>query len=414
MEESIQDQKNPNAGNDGTNEPVDKHDTGEEATGNFVGSAAMRPIFLGNLKPNFAADDILKIFDSPNATLGADPGSFRPIPVDRLDQKRGYCFVFLKDAVEGTDKDNVERFVAAISGMEIVNVSSALRAEFARGDGRIKRKEDDRRKNIMPSDTLFVVNFSEDTTKREDLKMLFEPYGELVRIDMKRNYAFVQFRNIDEATRAKDATHGGRLEQSVLTVEYVARQRNHNDDNGGRRGGNRYRDDRRDGSRYRDDRYRDDRRGTGGSRGDKGAADYRGDRGSDRDHYDGRGGERINNDRGRGRGDFRGGGRDRDDLRGPIRERSPDRGGHRGSSPGRSPGRGGEYRRRSRSRSRSPPRYRDDDRGSGSGRSPPRRYDDRGRNEDHRSSDGNRFEENPRGRSPPDTYRGRDDRGYRG
>jgi len=292
---------------------------------------------------------------------------------------------------------------------EIENVSSALRAEFARGDGRIKRKEDDRRKNIKPSDTLFVVNFSEETTKREDLKMLFEPYGELVRIDMKRNYAFVQFRTIDEATRAKDATNGGRLEQSVLTVEYVARQRSHNDDNGGRRGGNRYRDDRRGVNRYRDDRYRDDRRGTGGYRGDRGASDHRGDRGSDRDYYDGRGSGERHNVRGRCRDDFRGG-RDRDDLRAHIRDRSPDRSGYREASQGRSPPRG-DYRKRSRSRSRSPPfRYRNDDRGGG--RSPPRRYEDRGRNEDYRdiggrgSSDcGSRFE---------DIYRGRDDRGYRG
>ena len=28
--------------------------------------------------------------------------------------------------------------------------------------------------------------------------MLFEPYGELVRIDMKRNYAFVQFKTVEE------------------------------------------------------------------------------------------------------------------------------------------------------------------------------------------------------------------------
>jgi len=291
---------------------------------------------------------------------------------------------------------------------EIENVSSALRVEFARGDGRIKRKEDDRRKNISPSDTLFVVNFSEETTKREDLHMLFEPYGELVRIDMKRNYAFVQFRNIEESTKAKDATNGGRLEQSVLTVEYVARQRNHNDDNGGRRGGNRYRDDRRGGSRYRDDR-----RGTGGYRGDKEALDHRGDRGGDRDYSDGRGsGERHNDDRGRGRDTVRRGGRDRDDFRGPIRDRSPDRSWYRGGSPGR-----GDYRRRSRSRSCSPPmRYRNDDRGGG--RSPPRRYDDRGRNDDYRDgggrsgSDGGRVEEN-RARSP-EVFRGRDDRGNRG
>ncbi len=106
----------------------------------------------------------------------------------------------------------------------INQVSNALRAEFARGDGRVKRKEDERRKKIIPSETLFVVNFHEETTKREDLQMLFEPYGELIRIEMKRNYAFVQFRTVEEATRAKDATNGGKLDQSEITVEYVARR----------------------------------------------------------------------------------------------------------------------------------------------------------------------------------------------
>ena len=66
----------------------------------------------------------------------------------------------------------------------VPHVSNALRAEFARGDGRIKRKEDERRKVINPSETLFVVNFNESTTTRENLQMLFESYGEIVRIDM--------------------------------------------------------------------------------------------------------------------------------------------------------------------------------------------------------------------------------------
>mmetsp|Transcript_14384 Transcript_14384/g.30546 ORF Transcript_14384/g.30546 Transcript_14384/m.30546 type:complete len:437 (+) Transcript_14384:228-1538(+) len=372
-----------------------------------IGSAAMRPIFLGNLKPNYEAEDIIAIFHKPLDLLGSsepDADAFKPIPVDRLDQKRGYCFVFLKDAKTAADKDNAERYVAAISGMAVDNISSALRAECARGDGRIKRKEDDRRKNIKPSDTLFVVNFQEETTKREDLKMLFEPFGELVRIDMKRNYAFVQFATIDEATQAKNSTNGGRLEQSVLTVEYVARQRNRNDDGGGRRGGGgggrHRRDDRGGGGRYRDDRYRDERRGR--------RDDFRtGDRGG--------GGSADNDDRGRGRDDFRGG-----------RDRSPYRGG--------SPGRGGDYRRRSsRSRSRSPPPrgdYRRDDRGGGGGggysRSPPRgRYEDRdrGRNDDYRDGGrdggrgGGRYDDEQRGRSQ-EMYRGgndrgRDDRGYR-
>lgn len=54
--------------------------------------------------------------------------------------------------------------------------------------------------------------------------MLFEPYGRLVRIEMKRNYAFVQFETVEEASRAKDATNGGKLDQSEITVEYVARR----------------------------------------------------------------------------------------------------------------------------------------------------------------------------------------------
>eukprot|EP00978_Attheya_sp_CCMP212_P024976 scaffold79475_cov51-Attheya_sp.AAC.2 len=57
-----------------------------------------------------------------------------------------------------------------VTDMSIERVSKSMRAEFARGDGRIKRKEDDRRKKIQPSETLFVVNFDEDTTKREDLQ----------------------------------------------------------------------------------------------------------------------------------------------------------------------------------------------------------------------------------------------------
>ena len=41
---------------------------------------------------------------------------------------------------------------------------------------------------------------------------------------MKRNYAFVQFETVEEASRAKDATNGGKLDQSEITVEFVARR----------------------------------------------------------------------------------------------------------------------------------------------------------------------------------------------
>ena len=89
----------------------------KESSEDGVGSAAMRPIFLGNLKPNYQADDVKAIFQKPVLPPGTEEGAFQPIEVERLDQKRGYCFVFLKDASSAADKDNAERFVAAISGM---------------------------------------------------------------------------------------------------------------------------------------------------------------------------------------------------------------------------------------------------------------------------------------------------------
>mmetsp|Transcript_12135 Transcript_12135/g.18332 ORF Transcript_12135/g.18332 Transcript_12135/m.18332 type:complete len:177 (+) Transcript_12135:1248-1778(+) len=149
--------------------------------------------------------------------------------------------------------------------------------------------------------------------------MLFEPYGRLVRIEMKRNYAFVQFETVEEASRAKDATNGGKLDQSEITVEFVARRMG---EGGGRDRGRR--DDYRGGrGGYRGDRY-DERRDRGGRRDDSYRGGYRGDR--DRDYR----------------------------RRSRSRSRSP---GYRRRSPPR-------YSRRSRSRS---PGYR------GSGRD----YDDR-------------------------------------
>lgn len=78
---------------------------------------AMRPVFLGNLRPTYTSDDIINIFEKPILPPSAEAGDYKPIAVDRLDQKRGFCFVFLKDAESQADKENVEKFVTAISGM---------------------------------------------------------------------------------------------------------------------------------------------------------------------------------------------------------------------------------------------------------------------------------------------------------
>lgn len=293
--------------------PAQAHDDPLLSHGNgsgerpVIGSAHIRPIFLGNLDFGVTTDEIADLFARPALDMP-------PMSIDRVDLKRGFAFVFLNDAKSEDEKERVGRYVDGINGMEFPKISKSIRSEFARGDGRIKRKEDDRRKDIQPNETLFVVNFSEETTKREDLEMLFSPYGELVRIDMKKNYAFVQFTSVNDAIKAKDATNGGKLDQSVITVEFVAAKRRDRDGGGYRgRGGD------RDGDRDR-----------GGYRGRR---DYRGrGRDDDRDRYD----DRYDSRR---RSPPR-----YDDRRGRSRSRSPMYRRSRSRSPGFRRGGRDEYR----------------------------------------------------------------------
>jgi len=77
----------------------------------IMGSIPMRPIFFGNLSAYCNAQDIEDIFHRPVINIGG------PISVDRVDLKRGFCFVFLQDAKTLLDKDRTERYVSQINGM---------------------------------------------------------------------------------------------------------------------------------------------------------------------------------------------------------------------------------------------------------------------------------------------------------
>ena len=102
---------------------------GSDSTGSLV----LRPVFLGNLNNTFTAEDVMDVFERP---ITPSNTTFNSIPVDRVDLKRGYCFVFLKDAVSQEAKQNAERFVSDINGMYVPTrlssyaVYHVLRAPF--------------------------------------------------------------------------------------------------------------------------------------------------------------------------------------------------------------------------------------------------------------------------------------------
>ena len=78
-----------------------------------IGSAALRPVFLGNLIPVYTPETVCAAFERPTIP------NAEPVLVDRVDVKRGYCFVFLKDARNESDKRRIEEFVSKINGMYV-------------------------------------------------------------------------------------------------------------------------------------------------------------------------------------------------------------------------------------------------------------------------------------------------------
>lgn len=89
----------PNNGNGGN--------SGNDA---MIGSSHLRPVFMGNLEYGCTVEDLEDLFKRPLRGM-------EPIPIDRVDLKRGYAFVFFQEARSQNDKDRLERYVDEINGM---------------------------------------------------------------------------------------------------------------------------------------------------------------------------------------------------------------------------------------------------------------------------------------------------------
>jgi hypothetical protein len=50
-------------------------------------------------------------------------------------------------------------------------------------------------------------------------------YGPLNRVEIKRNYAFVEFKNLQDAIDAQKRSHGTAMDGRTITVEFVESSR---------------------------------------------------------------------------------------------------------------------------------------------------------------------------------------------
>ncbi|XP_039051526.1 serine/arginine-rich splicing factor RS31-like [Hibiscus syriacus] len=84
--------------------------------------------------------------------------------------------------------------------------------------------------NQRPTKTLFVINFDPICTRDRDILRHFEPYGKVLHVCIRRNFAFVQFTAQEGATKALEATQRSKLLDRVVSVEYALRDDDEKDD----------------------------------------------------------------------------------------------------------------------------------------------------------------------------------------
>eukprot|EP00884_Botryococcus_braunii_P006851 jgi/Botrbrau1/16167/Bobra.0272s0004.1 len=98
----------------------------------------------------------------------------------------------------------------------------------------VARRCESARQNQKPTSCLFVVNFDPQRCTERDLERHFEPYGKLERVQIRRNFAFVQYETVEQATEALNNVNKSRLLGRVISCEYVV---NTEGRSGGRNGG---------------------------------------------------------------------------------------------------------------------------------------------------------------------------------
>lgn len=168
----------------------------------------MRSIFCGNLEFDARQSDVERLFR-------------RYGRVERVDMKSGFAFVYMEDERDAEDA------IRKLDRIEFGRKGRRLRIEWTKQErgGGGRRPDTSRRpsSNSKPSKTLFVINFDPINTRTRDIERHFEHYGRISNVRIRRNFAFVQFESLEDASRALDATNNREFMDRVISVEYAIR-----------------------------------------------------------------------------------------------------------------------------------------------------------------------------------------------
>ncbi|KAF2311858.1 hypothetical protein GH714_027024 [Hevea brasiliensis] len=165
----------------------------------------MRPIFCGNFEYDARQSELERLFR-------------RYGRVERVDMKSGFAFIYMEEERDAEDA------IRGLDRIEFGPKGRRLRVEWTKQERGIRRPGNSRRSaNTRPSKTLFVINFDPHQYKDKGLGEHFDPYGRIVSVRIRRNFAFVHYESQEDATKALDATNMSKLMDRVISVEYAVR-----------------------------------------------------------------------------------------------------------------------------------------------------------------------------------------------
>ncbi|CAH9090309.1 unnamed protein product [Cuscuta europaea] len=130
----------------------------------------------------------------------------------------GFAFVYFEDERDAADA------IRHLDNVPFGYDKRRLSVEWARGERGSRHREGTKSvANQRPTKTLFVINFDPHRTRVRDIERHFEPYGKIHHVRIRRNFAFVQFETLEEATKALECTHMSKILDRVVSVEYALR-----------------------------------------------------------------------------------------------------------------------------------------------------------------------------------------------
>lgn len=166
----------------------------------------MKPIFCGNFDFETRQSDLERLFS-------------RYGQIERIDMKSGFAFVYFED------ERDYDEAIHDLHDRPFGPNRRPLTVEWSRGDrsGPRPRIGSKSMANSRPTKTLFVIHFDPIQTRTGDIEKHFEPYGKVVDVKIRKNFAFVQFETQEEATKALECTNLSKVHGRVITVEYALR-----------------------------------------------------------------------------------------------------------------------------------------------------------------------------------------------